>query len=149
MLLLKFNPEELKGVCGVEDIYAVFGIGEGPECNVWWGDRSIFGDAANYANIFCTPGVKDIILKNHDMGKLHGRSGDSISMSLDDVDLLTEWYEYAPISEGPRYRAMEEKVKVITGREHLPDSFIAIFTPEDEGYLPVRGTESSEPWPEF
>lgn len=149
MLLLKFNPEELKGVCGVEDIYAVFGIGEGPECNVWWGDRSIFGDAANYANIFCTPGVRDIILKNYNSGVLHGRSGDSLPMSLDDVNLLTEWYEYAPISEGPRYRAMEEKVKVITGREHLPDSFIAIFTPDDEGYLPVREVEGPESWPEF
>lgn len=146
MLLLKFNPEELKGVCGVEDIYAVFGIGEGPECNVWWGDRSIFGDAANYANIFCTPGVKDIILKNYDLGGLHGRSGDSIRMSLDGVDLLTEWYEYAPISEGPRYRAMEEKVRVITGRKYLPDSFIAIFTPEDEEYLPVGGMESPAAW---
>ena len=134
MLLLKFNPEELKDCDNVQQIYAAFGIGCEPEDEVQWGDPAIFGRKGNVKNIFCTRDIYDLAAENFKKKELIGKNDIAINMNFNDRHSRFEWAMYSPTFTGPRYEAMEKKLRKLTSFDYLPDSMIAIFTPDDDEY---------------
>lgn len=134
MLLLKFNPEDLKDCDNVQQIYSVFGIGSEPEDQIQWDDEAVFGRKANVKNIFCTKDIYDFVAENFKKNELIGKNNLTMKMDFKERQLQSEWALYSPTFTGPRYEAMEKKLRNLTLFEHLPDSMIAFFTPDDAGY---------------
>lgn len=134
MLLLKFNPEDLKDCYTIPQIYAAFGIGNEPEDEVHWNDETVFGKKGDVRNFFCTQALYDLVNENFHKNDLQGRKGSSMMMDYHDRSRTFEWANYSPTSCGPRYEAMLKKLKEVYGYDSLPDSVLAIFTPDDPEY---------------
>lgn len=141
MLLLKFNPEELKDAYTVQQIYGVFGIGNEPEDQVHWDDPKVFGKKGDVRNIFCTQAIFDKVSENFHKNDLIGKNGAKLMMNYKDRGRVFEWANYSPTSVGPRYELMEKRLREVSAYDKLPDSVIAIFTPDDPEYeeLPQVG----------
>ena len=134
MLLLKFNPEELKNAYTIQQIYGVFGIGNEPEDEVHWDDPDVFGKKCDVRNIFCTQTIYDLVSKNFKHNNLRGKNGSEVMMDYHDKAKVFEWANYSPTSMGPRYETMERRLAEVSNYNKLPDSIIAIFTPDDPEY---------------
>ena len=134
MLLLKFNPEDLKDAYSIQQIYAVFGIGNEPEDQVHWDDESVFGKRGDVRNIFCTQAIYEKVSENFHRNDLRGKNGASEMMNYHDRGAVFQWANYSPTSTGPRYELMEQRLMEVSTYDKLPDSVIAIFTPEDPEY---------------
>lgn len=134
MLLLKFNPDDLKDAYSIQQIYAVFGIGNEPEDQVHWNDPEVFGKRGDVRNIFCTQAIYEKVSENFHKNDLRGKNGSSEMMDYHDRGAVFQWANYSPISTGPRYELMEQRLREVSAYDKLPDSVIAIFTPGDPEY---------------
>lgn len=141
MILLKFNPEELGEARTVPQIYGVFGIGNEPENEISWKDQRVFGERADVKNIFCTQHIYDLVNDNINQSVLKGKNNLHKQMDTHELHDSWNWAMYSPTTSGPRYEAMLKSLRAVADLDELPDSVVAILTPEDSLYEPPRGGE--------
>lgn len=130
MLLLTFDPAELDNCNTVKEVFKVFGIGQ--DCEIKWTDETVFGKKGYYQNTFITQRTYERAKRALERKKVLRKHPQN----------TFEWFSFSPMSNGPRYERMEEKLRWQEELDILPDNMIAIFTPCDEEYVEAPEVEN-------
>lgn len=137
MLLLKFNLEDIDKCTNVTDVFRAMGIGiyEDDPQDLKFTNKEVFGDKANYQNIFINDKTSNYIydLMNKYGDRISNRFGSKLPSSQ-----AIAWSSFAPTSSGPRY----DKIAEAAGE--INESVLYIVTPDDPLYIKDAPAEEGE-----
>jgi hypothetical protein len=127
MLLLKFDLDDIEKCNSVLDVFRMFGIGvkKDDSQDLKLDNKEVFGKKAYYANMLLNEATYERIYKRmNELGeKVDNRHGGHLPTAN-----ALQWMNFSPISNGPRYKAVEDEIGEIN------ESVLYIITPEDPFY---------------
>lgn len=127
MLLLKFDLDDIEKCKTLEDVFEMMGVGlkEDSKNDLNIKNKEVFGEKAYYSNMIMSDATYNRIYEHlKPLGKKwYNRRGERMPS-----EAALQWTNYSPISSGPRFEAVEERVGEIN------DSVLYIITPEDDLY---------------
>lgn len=127
MLLLKFDLDDIEKCKTLEDVFEMMGVGlsDKSEKDLNINNKEVFGAKAYYANMVMSDATYNRIYEHlKPLGKKwYNRNGGRMPSAA-----ALQWTNYSPISSGPRFEAVKERVGEIN------DSVLYIITPEDDLY---------------